>query len=364
MLSSPDAMRSALATAASALFEATPFLFAGLLLARLLQRRAGLIEQLGCGCGRGPSARSLPSAAATWLVFGPVVALVRYFAALLTFRVLYRGSRCEHRDQRLYVLAELASVLPAALVAAVAMQGFAAFDPSRIPPIGNVLLGATLGLVAAPCGLGTIAIAGALRVRAPIAAAAFLCIAGIVDLRALRGARSQSTGHDVFAYGVLAAALGIVASRHGGALVHPRFAAPLAFCACASLLCAAIHRRSRSAGARAAPVVMLVGALLGAPPPQYHATETTLSDLFPGEHLTFTGVLERDRGASAIVRYAITCCRADAAPVVVRLARVLPYEAGSWLRVDGRVETAENEFRLVPASIQRVAAPADPFIYR
>ena len=41
------------------------------------------------------------------------------------------------------------------------------------------------GFAAAPCGLGAVAVAGALRVRDPIAAAAFLCVAGIVDARAL-----------------------------------------------------------------------------------------------------------------------------------------------------------------------------------
>ncbi len=365
MLASPDALRSALATSASALFEATPFLLAGLLLARLLHGRAEIVEHLGCGCGRGPSARSLPSAAATWLAFGPIVALVRYAGALLAARLLYRDLRRKHgEDEDTHLLGELASVLPAALVAAVATQGFASFNLARISPIESALLGAALGFTAAPCGLGTVAIAGALRIRAPIAAAAFLCIAGITDLRALRRTRPHSLGHDAFAYVVLATALAIVAARNGGALVHPRFAPALALCSCAALVFAVFYRRCRSAGARAAPALMLVGALLGAPPPQYHATETTLSDLFAGEHLTFTGALDRERGATAVVRYAITCCRADAAPVAVRLDRALPYAAGTWLRVDGRVEKSDDEFRLVPTSIERVPAPADPFIYR
>ncbi|MGA7246742.1 MAG: hypothetical protein WBW89_03205, partial [Candidatus Cybelea sp.] len=146
MLSSPDAMRSGLATSASALFEAMPFLFSGLLLARLLHRRAEVVEYLGCGCGGGPSARSLPSAAATWLVFGPVVALVRYAAALLAARLLFPNLRREHgEDDDTHLLGELAAVLPAALVAAVATQGFAAFDPARISPIASALLGAALG---------------------------------------------------------------------------------------------------------------------------------------------------------------------------------------------------------------------------
>jgi hypothetical protein len=365
LLWSPAAMRSALATSASALFEATPFLFGGLVLSRLLQRRSNVVEYLGCGCMGGPSARSLPSAAATWLVFGPGVALARYAAATFTARILCRGSRDGHgTNARSHLLCELASVLPAALVAGVAMQCFAAFDSSRISPIGNALLGAALGFTAAPCGLGAVAIAGALRFRAPVAAAAFLCVAGIIDLPALRRTPRGQIGHDAFAYAVLAIALAIVAWHHGGALVHPRFAVALAVCSCAAFFCTAIYRRSRSAGARAAPVLMLAAALLGAPAPQYHATETTLSDLFAGERLTFTGAFEREQGASIIVRYAITCCRADAAPVAVRLDRPLRYAPGTWLRVDGRIESIGNDFRLIPTAIERVPAPVDPFIYR
>lgn len=365
LLSSPDAMRSVLATSASALFEATPFLFGGLLLSRLLQRRTNVVEHLGCGCMGGPSARSLPSAAATWLVFGPGVALARYTAATFTARILCRRSRDEHGPNvSRHLLDELASVLPAALVAGVAMQCFATFDTSGISPIGNALLGAALGFTAAPCGLGAVAIAGALRFRAPVAAAAFLCVAGIIDLPAMRRTPRGLVGHDAFAYAVLAIALAIVAWNHGAALVHPRFAAALAVCSCAAFLCMAIYRRSRSADARAAPVLMLAGALLGAPAPQYHATETTLSDLFLGEHLTFTGAFEREQGASIVVRYAITCCRADAAPVAVRLDRPLPYAPGTWLRVDGRIEGVGNDFRLVPTAVERIPAPVDPFIYR
>lgn len=109
---------------------------------------------------------------------------------------------------------------------------------------------------------------------------------------------------------------------------------------------------------------MLLGSLVGAPPPEYHATETTLTNLFAGEHVTFTGALSRDANASAIVRYAITCCRADAAPVVLRLDRSVPYPAGTWLRVDGTIESAGDNLCLVPQRVARIAAPADPFIYR
>ncbi len=363
---SPDTVRSALAASASAFFEATPFLFAGVLLAHVLRRRARLMEYLGCGCGVGPSARSLPAAAATWLVFGPAIAVARFLAALLVARILHRRTRIHeiHGDEAPNVLGELAGILQAALLAGAAMQFCAGFDPARISTVGSALVGAALGFSASPCGLGAVALAGALRARAPVAALAFLCVAGIIDLRALQRAPHGWAGHDTFAYALLAAALGIVACRHGDSLVHPAFAAALGCCACGALLCAVRHPRSRSSGARAAPLLMLFGALVGAPAPQYHATETTLENLFAGEHLTFTGVLARDAGASSVVRYAITCCRADAAPVAVQLEHPVPYPAGTWLRVDGRIESDHGNLRLVPQTTDRVAAPTDPFIYR
>jgi uncharacterized membrane protein YcgQ (UPF0703/DUF1980 family) len=109
---------------------------------------------------------------------------------------------------------------------------------------------------------------------------------------------------------------------------------------------------------------MLAGALIGAPPPVYHATETTLTELFPGEHLDFTGVMTCANGACALVRYAVTCCRADAAPVVVRLSAPARYPPGAWLRADGRVEEGPGGLRLAAQRVERIAPPLDPFIYR
>ncbi|MFZ0683364.1 MAG: hypothetical protein WAM84_10855, partial [Candidatus Cybelea sp.] len=85
-LSTPDALRCALATSASALFEAAPFLLAGIIAGRLL-RHSNAMAYLGCGCTAGPSARSLPAAAATWLLFGPLVAAARFGAAVVAARL-------------------------------------------------------------------------------------------------------------------------------------------------------------------------------------------------------------------------------------------------------------------------------------
>ena len=81
---------------------------------------------------------------------------------------------------------------------------------------------------------------------------------------------------------------------------------------------------------------MLAAAVVGAPAPRYEATETTLTDLFAGERLTFTGELVRDASSAAMVRYAITCCRADASPICVRLAAPPHYAAGSGYASTGR----------------------------
>ena len=64
------------------------------------------------------------------------------------------------------------------------------------------------------------------------------------------------------------------------------------------------------------------------------------------------------------MRYAITCCRADASPVVVRLDRAPRFATGSWLRVDGHIESIAGNLRLVAGSAQRIAPPTDPLIYR
>ncbi|MGC2407270.1 MAG: hypothetical protein WA431_12750 [Candidatus Cybelea sp.] len=65
-----------------------------------------------------------------------------------------------------------------------------------------------------------------------------------------------------------------------------------------------------------------------------------------------------------MVRYAITCCRADAAPVAVRLDRTPRFPAGTWLRVEGSVENVNGELRLITTRIERITPPTDPFIYR
>jgi hypothetical protein len=257
-------------------------------------------------------------------------------------------------------LDDLAALLVAALFAGCASQLAAYVDARTLLPWIAVAAGLALGFLAAPCALGAVAIGAALHARSPQASAAFLCVAGIVDVRALFGRRAERANADATAYLTLAIGLTLVAIRHGDALVRPAIAPLLASCAVIAFACAVRNRGAREPKARWAPAIMLAGALVTAPPPAYTATETTLGDIFAGERLDFTGRLTRNGSSAALVRYAITCCRADAAPVVVRLREAPRLPVGTWVRASGSVA----EIRLSTTHLEAVAPPADPFIYR
>lgn len=381
MLPAP-VVRGVLATAAGSLFEGTPFILAGVALHALLARVGGarswataITVYLGCGCGDGASARSLPAAVATALAFGPAFAVLRIAAATLASAAIaaplhpvrhpeHSAEGAESRDLFFDPLSQLASLLPAAAVGGAILALFSTIRVESVPASAQVAIGALFGVASSPCALGTVALAASLHVRAPLASYAMLCTSGILDLRALRRAHDARVSHDVLAYALAAIALAAVGLREGGALVHPKFSAALLVSAlgCASL--AVVYRRSRSPHARFAPAVMLAGALFAAPAPTYTATETTLTDLFVGEHIVFTGELVHGADADAVARFAITCCRADAAPVVIRLARRTRAKPGTWLRVDGDVVRDGAELRLDVRHTQTVASPRDPFIYR
>jgi hypothetical protein len=357
------------ASSAGILFEATPFLLGGLAL-RAVLRGNGWVPYLGCGCASASSARSLPATAAAWAVFGPAIALSRLAGAIVVaelLRTTFSASRhrpcSEANDEEAdSLLAQLEGVLPTAILAGIVTQALARFDPAQAGPIVGVLCGLLLG-IAAPCGLGTIAVASALHSRAPATAAAYLCVAGIVDLSAFRPRNSKPRGgHDAWSYALLTLSLGLVAFRHGDALVHPKIVLALSACCFAAGVLALRFRRRRKFFV--SPILMLLGALAAAPVPSYRATETTLVDLFPGQHLTFTGRLTSDGSHAAMVRYAITCCRADAAPIVVRLDRLLKFPTGSWLRADGIVTDRKGDLRLQPQVVTEIEPPSDPFVYR
>ncbi len=356
-----------LATAAATLFEGTPFILAaGLLAARLPVRFRWAIPLFGCGCGDGPAARSIPALIATWLSFGPMVALLRFGAAALVAAILARGrGRCTHHAASVDTAGTIAGLLPYGLLAG----AIAHVAPLLVARAGSgpagALTGAMLGFVLAPCGIGVVGIGGALRAIAPETLTGFLCSAGVVDVRALRAATTKSgLRHDGLAHAIASIACAIAAAQGGAALVHPRFVPALWGCSVVLAALALRHRRDRDARALCAPALMFAAAVLGAPPPAYYATATTLDDAFVGERIAFTGAYERDERGAALVRYAITCCRADATPMAVRLAGSPPAKEGTWLHADGTLELHDGELALRAERLSPVAPPADPYIYR
>ena len=350
-----------LVTSAAALIESMPFILAGAALQRVpLRWSARVLPYLGCGCGSGPSARSLPAAAAAWLVFGPAVAAARLVAAMLVDRFRPGRSACEfERDPP---LAQLAAVAPFAVAGSALALLAPAIGASHGAP--SLAFGALAAFVSAPCAIGAIGFASAVRASAPQFAYAFLCIAGIADARVFLRKPHAHARHDSLAYAIAALACAFVAAKHGGGLVHPRLALCLWPCAAACAVLAYRYRGHAWPALRIAPAIMLVGTILAAPPPVYHVTETTLADAFPGERIDFTGMLTRTGTAATLVRYAITCCRADAAPIVIRLERRAPASLHGWVRARGMLVNGASGLALHASELTPVATPADPFVYR
>ncbi|MFN2449095.1 MAG: hypothetical protein ABR508_04775 [Candidatus Baltobacteraceae bacterium] len=352
-----------IATSAAALFESVPFILAAALVAQLPFARASrLVPYLGCGCGAGPSAVSLPAAAVTALLFGPAAAVVRLAAGIAVRRALNGARFCSGAHAP--PAAQLFALLPSACCAALG----ALFSPMLLGMhAGNVpqfAAGLFAGFIGAPCALGAVTFAAALHGPYPFFAAGFLCVAGIADARALfSGGSHAHPEHDAFAYLLLAGACGIAGLRGGAQLVHPSLGVLLLAGACACAAYAIRHRTARCARLRAAPALMLCGALIAAPPPPYHATETSLAQAFAGERVDFTGMATQTGLATTLVRYAITCCRADAAPVVIRLQRARPQLRG-WVRARGVLRMRDGSLALDAASLQAIAPPSDPFVYR
>ena len=350
-----------LVTSASTLLESTPFIFAVALLVRALRWNPRMVPYLGCGCGTGPSARSLPAAAAAWLIFGPLVAVARFAAGVVVDRVRTRKDQCVHHDDS--PLAQLAVIMPLSVVgAAITLFGSAFFTRHTPGPIAFASA-AIAAFFISPCAMGTIGIAAAIRGTLPSAAAGFLCVAGIVDLRTWLHRSARRWAHDALAYAIGAVACALVAARGGAGMVHPIIAIVLWPCAIACACLAWHYRRESEWRLRTAPAVMFAGSILGAPPPQYHATETSLVDAFAGEHLDFTGLITTTGNATTLVRYAITCCRADAAPIVIRLANPQRNLHG-WMRAQGTLVQTGDGLQLRSWSLRAVTPPADPFVYR
>lgn len=349
-----------LAATGSVLLAAVPYIVASAVIAHLpLARLARMVPFLGCGCGNGPSALSLPGATATAFVFGLPAAMARFGAAFAVSRLCPRNTACEDRA----VLAPLRGLLLPSLGAAwLHVAGAAVLAGHRAPALAAAA-GTVFAFLAAPCALATPALAASLRACSPHAAFAFLCVAGIADARVFGRRMHPHGAHaDAFAYVLLAAASAIAALRGGAQLVTPQAAAVLWLCVPVCLAFALAHRTQRAPSLRIAPAVALAATFAAAPPPPYHATETTLADAFAGERVTFTGTMTRTQGVTTLVRYAITCCRADAAPVVLRLERASGLTG--WARAQGTLVQTGAGLALRVDRLTAVPVPADPFVYR
>ncbi|HEX5274074.1 MAG TPA: hypothetical protein VFW34_02225 [Candidatus Rubrimentiphilum sp.] len=347
--------------AAAILLESAPFVLAGAICARIpLRFGRRIVPYLGCGCGPGPSARSLPAFAAAWLVFGPAVAAARLGAAIAIEKLAGRKGCDSHDDS---MLGEIRAIVPFALGGAALLPLMPAVAGAHLPAAAAGVAAAFAAFVASPCALGTIGIAAIARGIAPAAAAGFLCVAGIFDLRVWSRASEGHAGHDCIAYALAFAACALTAVRSGGGLVNPRFTPALWICAIACAYLAHRYRTNVRPSLRIGPAIMLAGCVLGAPAPVYYATQTTLAGAFPGERIDFTGAVVRVGKETALVRYAIACCRADAAPVSIRLDSSSPVRS-SWARARGTLVRRGGDLRLHAAEIRAVTPPADPFVYR
>src|SRR5438552_1263272 len=118
--------------AAAMLLESAPFILAGAIVFRVPWRWSGrAAAYLGCGCGTGPSARSLPAAAAAWITFGPLVAAARLAGAILVECAL-RKRVCAHAGGS--VLTQLRGIWPLAIAGAILVPLFPAIVGVHAPP--------------------------------------------------------------------------------------------------------------------------------------------------------------------------------------------------------------------------------------
>jgi len=369
----PPALHVALAAAAGTLFEAAPFVLLGELVpARGLGR---LIRLAGCGCGGElPGALAIPALALTWFAFGPLVALARTAGAFALVAIRSRLCRPSHAQRTAErgcgsdAFAELGALVPSAIAAGLGAQIIAAhaaaLDGMPLRTAFLVCTGLLLGGVM-PCATAGIAIAAALAHPLAPAAAGILATTGLVSPFRFEP-RVGARGGARFARVTLGFALAALVVRGPSGLISPRLV-PFDALGALLALCGALRLRRQAdvRGGFAIPLTMLAALVAGSPEPSYTIDATALDAASPGERLTFTGAAHGAAGATTLVRFAITCCRIDAAPIAVRLDRALPVPAGTWIAASGTlVRSGDATLVLRPITWRRIAPPADPFLYR
>jgi hypothetical protein len=328
--------------------ESLPLLALSAFMTPLLGTRARSVAGFfGCGCGAAAPARSIPAAILTAAAFGPFAAFARVAAATM---VPSRGH--EHEFD---AAAELEQLVPAAVAAGIVSAVIPHTWFAALPALAAFIAGAAAGTLASPCALGGVALAASLKSTSPFAAYGVLCTSGIIDAWRLRAVRQKKPG-DRVTYAALASACAFVALGHGAALLHPNWTVPLA--AAAALFALRIRVRApRNPRAAALAAALVAAAIVGAPVPPIATSATTLSGAYAGERLSFSGIA---RGRS-LARYAITCCRADAQPMVLAIDRA-PL-AGVWYRASGTLELHRGMLQLHVDRLTAIAPPPDPFVY-
>ncbi len=371
----PPVLHGALASAAGTAFEAAPFVLAGLYLRGSGARRLAALGS--CGCGAIPGALGLPALALCWLSFGPVLAGLRLAAAGAGL-FIFRNVRAPG-DPEPDALAELERVTLAAFISALACEALRAMGESAgLGPFGAALAfaaGACAGALG-PCASAAVATAAGLRASSAPAAAGLLATAGILPLLP-RGSRAQPFGaarpaarcaprrSGRLAYVTLALACGALAANGPGGFVHPRLLPAIAL---AALACLALALRGGKRASTSAtlllPLALLAAPLAGSPVPRRSVAAGNLADAFAGASLDFSGSAQTRDGRTLLVRYAITCCRADASPIALALDRSLGVRDGTWIEAGGTVVRDGSALALHAARWRVAPQPADPFVYR
>jgi hypothetical protein len=268
-------------------------------------------------------------------------------------------------------LGDLASIaLPAFVLGAVTALVQSGNSGARAfvhPGPGLALLEGIAGLVAgalAPCATAAVALAGMLRGCAPFAAAGILATAGLVPSPRFKESTSCAA-HDA-RFGLVALAVGCaaLAVRHGSGFVHPRLV-PLVWLAVPAALFAARARpATRTRFCALVPAGMLAALIAGSPVPGPGIAAATLDDLYPGEAIAFSGLAKTTGDRITLVRYAITCCRADATAVALSTDLRMRVPPGTWLAIHGTIARDGATTYARTAEWRRILAPADPYLYR
>jgi hypothetical protein len=372
----PPLLHAALASAAGTTFEATPFVLAALFLRSPRTRRLAALAS--CGCGALPGALALPAVALCWLSFGPLVALLRVAAAAAGL-ALHRPTSTRATRTCPDPPAELETIAFAAFASALACDALRTASP-HAGPLETALLfaaGAFAGIVS-PCASAAVATSAGLRGTSAAAAAGLLATAGILPPGILSSVLSRcrfpwphdsaspARGDGRINYALLGfACIMLVAGGRGG-FVHPRLL-PANALAAATCLYLTLRRAAalRTSASIALPLALAGALVAGSPLPRSEVDATNLADAYPGASVRFTGTAQRRGTRSMLVRYAITCCRADASPVALRTERRLEVRDGTWIEASGTLERdSRGEFVLRTGTWREIAPPADPFMYR